>query len=149
VLQKLQNLEMRRPVGRYLPTLQEQRTTEIVSLKQGEALRAGFRNIEVYNITALSRVLSGVLFKSARTRGGYSRDVRIHDLTLVGVAIPIHITMNWNPNFSYATLPEGVKDIPSYWVTLTTKVPERRVCLTSATSISGTSKLPALKARST
>lgn len=115
----------------------------------GSETSGGFRNIEVYNITALSRVPSGVLFKSARTRGGYSRDIRIHDLTLVGVAIPIHITMNWNPNFSYATLPEGVKDIPSYWVTLTTKVPERRVCLTSATSISGTSKLPALKARST
>jgi polygalacturonase len=91
----------------------------------GSETSGGFRNIEVYNITALSRVPSGVLFKSARTRGGYSRDIRIHDLTLVGVAIPIHITMNWNPNFSYATLPEGVKDIPSYWVTLTTKVPEQ------------------------
>ena len=91
----------------------------------GSETSGGFRNIEVYNITALSGVPSGVLFKSARTRGGYSRDIRIHDLTLVGVAIPIHITMNWNPNFSYATLPEGVKDIPSYWVTLTTKVPEQ------------------------
>src|ERR1017187_3531166 len=91
----------------------------------GSETSGGFHNIEAYNITALTDVPSGVLFKSARTRGGYSRDIRIHDLTLVGVAIPIHITMNRNPNFSYATLPEGVKDIPSYWVTLTTNVPEQ------------------------
>jgi len=92
----------------------------------GSETSGGFRNIEAYNITALSGVPSGVLFKSARTRGGYARDIRIHDLTLEGVAVPIHITMNWNPSFSYATLPDGTKDIPSYWVTLTTKVPEQQ-----------------------
>jgi polygalacturonase len=92
----------------------------------GSETSGGFRNIEAYNITALSGVPSGVLFKSAHTRGGFARDIRIHDLTLEGVAIPIHITMNWNPSFSYAVLPEGVKDIPSYWVTLTTPVPEEK-----------------------
>ncbi len=90
----------------------------------GSETSGGFRNIEAYNITALSGVPSGVLFKSAHTRGGHAKDIRIHDLTLEGVAIPIHITMNWNPSFSYATLPEGIKEMPSYWVTLTTKVPE-------------------------
>jgi len=92
----------------------------------GSETSGGFRNIEAYNITALSGVPSGVLFKSAHTRGGFARDIRIHDLTLEGVAIPIHITMNWNPSYSYATIPDGVKDIPSYWVTLTTKVPEQQ-----------------------
>jgi hypothetical protein len=53
-------------------------------------------------------------------------DIRIHDLTLTGVAIPIHITMNWNPSYSYATLPPGLKDIPPYWVVLTTKVDEQK-----------------------
>jgi polygalacturonase len=90
----------------------------------GSETSGGFRNIEVYNITALGGVPSGVRFKSAHTRGGYAKDIRIHDLTLEGVAIPIHITMNWNPSYSYATLPAGVKDIPPYWVVLTTKVPE-------------------------
>jgi polygalacturonase len=90
----------------------------------GSETSGGFRNIEAYNITALGGVPSGVLFKSARTRGGFAQNIRIHDLTLQGVAIPIHITMNWNPSYSYATLPEGVKDIPPYWITLTTKVPE-------------------------
>jgi polygalacturonase len=92
----------------------------------GSETSGGFRNIEAYNITAFSGVPSGVLFKSAHTRGGFARDIRIHDLTLEGVAIPIHITMNWNPSYSYATIPGGVKDIPSYWVTLTTKVPEEQ-----------------------
>jgi polygalacturonase len=92
----------------------------------GSETSGGFRNIEAYNLTALSGVPSGVLFKSAQTRGGFARDIRIHDLTLEGVATPIHITMNWNPSYSYATLPEGVKDVPPYWVVLTTKVPPQQ-----------------------
>ncbi len=92
----------------------------------GSETSGGFRNIEVYDITALSGVPSGVLFKSAHTRGGFANNIRIHDLTLEGVAIPIHITMNWNPTYSYATLPADAKDIPSYWVTLTTKVPDEQ-----------------------
>jgi hypothetical protein len=34
--------------------------------------------------------------------------------------------MNWNPSYSYATLPPGSKNVPSYWITLTTKVPEQK-----------------------
>jgi polygalacturonase len=92
----------------------------------GSETSGGFRNIEAYNITALGGVPSGVLFKSARTRGGFARDIRIHDLTLDGVAVPIHITMNWNPTYSYATLPAGIKDVPPYWTVLTTRVPEEK-----------------------
>ncbi|HEU5340229.1 glycoside hydrolase family 28 protein [Edaphobacter sp.] len=90
----------------------------------GSETSGGFRNIEVYNITALSGVPSGVLFKSAHTRGGYAKDIRIHDLTLEGVAIPIHITMNWNPSYSYATMPPGITNPPPYYKVLTTPVPD-------------------------
>jgi polygalacturonase len=90
----------------------------------GSETSGGFRNIEAYNITALSGVPSGVLFKSAHVRGGWAKDIRIHDLDLQGVAIPIHITMNWNPSYSYATLPPDLKNPPPYYITLTTKVPE-------------------------
>jgi polygalacturonase len=90
----------------------------------GSETSGGFRNIEAYNITALSGVPSGVLFKSAHVRGGWAKDIRIHDLNLQGVAIPIHITMNWNPSYSYATLPPDLKNPPPYYITLTTKVPE-------------------------
>jgi polygalacturonase len=94
----------------------------------GSETSGGFRNIEAYNITALAGVPNGVLFKSAHTRGGYAKDIRIHDLTLEGVAIPIHITMNWNPSYSYATIPAGIDraTMPPYWTTLTTVVPDQQ-----------------------
>jgi polygalacturonase len=92
----------------------------------GSETSGGFRNIEAYNITALAGVPSGVLFKSAHTRGGFAKDIRIHDLDLQGVAIPIHITMNWNPSYSYATLPAGLRDVPPYWIVLTTRVPDEK-----------------------
>jgi polygalacturonase len=92
----------------------------------GSETSGGFRDIEAYNLTALSGVPSGVLFKSAHTRGGTAKDIRIHDLTLEGVAVPIHITMNWNPSYSYATLPANIKNPPPYYITLTTKVPEEQ-----------------------
>ncbi len=89
----------------------------------GSETSGGFRNIEVYNIHAFGHVPSGVLFKSAHTRGGWAQNVRIHDLTLDGVGIPIHITMNWNPSYSYATIPPGLKDVPPYYKILATPVP--------------------------
>jgi len=92
----------------------------------GSETSGGFRNIEAYNITALSGVPSGVLFKSARTRGGFAKDIRIHDLTLEGVATPIHITMNWNPTYSYAIIPPDLKDVPSYYKVLATPVPAEK-----------------------
>jgi hypothetical protein len=92
----------------------------------GSETSGGFRNIEAYNITALSGVPSGVLFKSASTRGGLATDIRIHDLSLEAVAIPIHITMNWNPTYSYATIPPDLKDVPPYYKVLATPVPRER-----------------------
>jgi len=90
----------------------------------GSETSGGFRDIEVYNVTALKGVPSGVLFKSAHTRGGFAEDIRIHDLTLESVAIPIHITMNWNPSYSYAAIPAGMTDVPAYYKVLATPVPE-------------------------
>jgi hypothetical protein len=92
----------------------------------GSETSGGFHNIEVWNLTAEAGAGNGVLFKSAHTRGGTATDIRIHDLTLTGVAVPISMTMNWNPSYSYAILPPGTdtKTMPPYWVPLTTPVPE-------------------------
>jgi polygalacturonase len=92
----------------------------------GSETSGGFRNIEAYNITALHGVPNGVLFKSAKVRGGWAKDIRIHDLTLDGVAIPIRINMNWNPSYSYAEIPAGLKDVPPYYYVLATHVPEEK-----------------------
>ncbi len=43
-----------------------------------------------------------------------------------GVATPVSITLNWNPAYSYAKLPEGAKDIPDYWRVLTELVPPEK-----------------------
>ena len=40
------------------------------------------------------------------------------------MAIPIHITMNWNPSYSYAAIPAGMTDVPDYYKVLATPVPE-------------------------
>ena len=92
----------------------------------GSETSGGFRNIEAWNITAESGVPNGVLFKSAHVRGGHASNIRIHDLTLTGVAVPIAMNMNWNPAYSYAKLPDGTdpKTVPPYWIPLTTPVPE-------------------------
>jgi polygalacturonase len=94
----------------------------------GSETSGGFHNIEAWNITAESGVPNGVLFKSAHVRGGHASDIRIHDLTFTGVAVPISITMNWNPAYSYTKLPEGTdpKSVPPYWIPLTTPVPEEK-----------------------
>ena len=63
----------------------------------GSETSGGFHNIEVWNLTAEAGAGNGVLFKCAHTRGGTATDIRIHDLTLTGVAVPISMTMNWNP----------------------------------------------------
>jgi polygalacturonase len=90
----------------------------------GSETSGGFHNVEAYNLTAGAGVGAGVLIKSAKVRGGGGSDLRIHDLHLNGVLIPIQVNLNWNPKYSYATLPPGAKDYPTYWTVLTEHVPE-------------------------
>jgi hypothetical protein len=77
----------------------------------------------VDNLTVLKGVPNGILFKSASTRGGLIENIRISHVNAQDVSTPISITMNWNPAYSYATvpagaLPDGLKEMPDYWKTL-------------------------------
>lgn len=92
----------------------------------GSETSGGFRNIEAYNLIAYEGVGSGVLLKSAKVRGGGGENLRIHDLHLKNVRTPIQVNLNWNPSYSYAEMPKDVKNPPSYWKVLTTKVPEEK-----------------------
>ena len=92
----------------------------------GSETSGGFRNIEVDHIHAFGHVASGVLVKSAHTRGGWADNIRIHDLQLDGVAVPIHITMNWNPSYSYAAIPLGLTNVPQYYKILAAPVAPAR-----------------------
>jgi hypothetical protein len=92
----------------------------------GSETSGGIRDVEVYRLKVLRPVPNGVLFKSARTRGGRVENIVVHNLDLEGVATPISINLNWNPSYSYATLPEGLKDVPDYWKALTERVPPEK-----------------------
>ncbi|MGI4757338.1 MAG: glycoside hydrolase family 28 protein [Janthinobacterium lividum] len=102
--------------------------TGAAAITFGSETSGGFRNIEAYNLTAERGVPNGVLFKSARVRGGFGENLRIHDLHLDGVSTPIRVTLNWNPSYSYTSLPAGTdpKAVPPYWIALTTPVPEEK-----------------------
>jgi polygalacturonase len=92
----------------------------------GSETSGGFRNIEAYNLTVYKPVPNGILFKSAHTRGGWADNIRIHDITLVDVPTVFKINMNWNPSYSYATIPAGEKNYPDYWRVLTTPVSDEK-----------------------
>ncbi|MEO7496573.1 MAG: glycosyl hydrolase family 28 protein [Massilia sp.] len=92
----------------------------------GSETSGGFRNIDAYNVLVLGAVPNGVLFKSAHTRGGFAENINIHDFTMLDVAVPVKITMNWNPSYSYATIPSNVTTYPPYWKVLATPVPKEQ-----------------------
>ncbi len=89
----------------------------------GSETSGGFRNIEAWNITTLEHVPNGILFKSAHTRGGFAQNVRLHDFNITGARIVLSITMNWNPSYSYAKIPDGMTSYPPYYTVLSTPVP--------------------------
>ena len=90
----------------------------------GSETSGGFRNIEVYGITTLKGVPSGILFKSAHTRGGFAENIRIHDFTMIDTPVVFKVTMDWNPSYSYAKIPDGMTNYPAYYKVLATPVPE-------------------------
>jgi hypothetical protein len=72
----------------------------------GSETSGGFEAIRVRRLRVLAPVPVGVLFKSARSRGGFARGIRLQDLHFDGVAVPLRITLDWNPAYSRAVLPE-------------------------------------------
>mgnify|MGYP003296456364 CR=1 FL=1 len=54
----------------------------------------------------------GIRFKSAKTRGGYVEDVLIRDTKMENVPLPFTFTLNWNPSYSYATIPARTVSAP-------------------------------------
>jgi polygalacturonase len=88
----------------------------------GSETSGGIHDVEAYRLHVLGRVSNGILFKSASTRGGTVENINIHDVDIQGTGAAISITMNWNPAYSYAKLPEGVSNIPDYWHVLLTPV---------------------------
>jgi hypothetical protein len=95
----------------------------------GSETSGGIRKVVAYHNRGLG-TSEGVRFKSAKTRGGFVEDVLIRDLKLENVPLPFTFTLNWNPSYSYATIPADAKDVPVHWRVLSTPVmpPERGLC---------------------
>lgn len=128
--------------GRDFDGLRVNRPTEYVFIRDnmirrgggvlsfGSETSGGIRHVVALNNRG-NGTKEGIRFKSAKVRGGFVEDVLVRGLKMENVPLPFTFTLNWNPTFSYATIPEGVKNVPAYWIVMTTPVlpVERGYCL--------------------
>ncbi|HEY8561968.1 MAG TPA: glycosyl hydrolase family 28 protein [Pyrinomonadaceae bacterium] len=128
--------------GRDFDGLRVNRPTEYVFIRDnlirrgggvvsfGSETSGGIRHVVALNNRGVG-TKEGVRFKSAKTRGGYVEDVLVRGLKMENVALPFTFTLNWNPSYSYATIPAGMTDYPAYWKVMNTPVLpiERGHCL--------------------
>ena len=121
--------------GRDADGLRVNRPTEHVLIRNS-TIRAGaagvtfgsetsgtIRDVEAYGLHVVGPAGSGVLIKSAATRGGGVSDVYVHDIMVDQARTAVAIDLNWNPAYSYAKMPDGTTNAPDYWKVLTTPVP--------------------------
>jgi polygalacturonase len=93
----------------------------------GSETSGSIRNVLAYNMTA-NGTTNCINFKSAITRGGTVENIYAHDITMSNVGTMLRATMDWNPSYSYSTLPEGYSydSIPSHWKVMLEKVPAEK-----------------------
>ena len=95
----------------------------------GSETSGGIRHVVAYQNQGIG-TSEGIRFKSARTRGGFVEDILVRGVKMENVPAPFTFTLNWNPSYSYATIPPGTTNIPAHWIALSTPVtpPERGFC---------------------
>lgn len=127
--------------GRDFDGLRVARPTEYVLIKNnlirrgggvvafGSETSGGIRHVVALDNRAVG-TKEGIRFKSAKTRGGYVEDVLIRGLKMENVPLPFTFTLNWNPSYSYSTIPAGMRNIPAHWIVMNTPVApvERGYC---------------------
>lgn len=98
-------------------------------LSFGSETSGGIRKVVAYQNRGIG-TNEGIRFKSAKTRGGFVEDILIRDIKMENVPLPFTFTLNWNPSYSYATIPKELTNIPPHWIALSTPVtpPERGFC---------------------
>src|SRR6476646_3297627 len=95
----------------------------------GSETSGGIRHVVAYHNTGIG-TNEGIRFKSAKTRGGFVEDILVRDIRMENVPLPFTFTLNWNPSYSYATIPKDEKNIPPHWIVMNTPVtpPEKGFC---------------------
>jgi len=92
-------------------------------LTLGSETSGGIRHVLATGLTGIGTG-NGFHIKSATTRGGTVEDIHFRDCTLDSVGNAFMFTMNWNPAYSYSTLPAGYvyDSLPAHWKVMLQKV---------------------------
>jgi hypothetical protein len=92
-------------------------------LTMGSETSGGIRNIIATDLIAKGTG-NGLNIKSAFTRGGTVENIYFQNVQMDSVGNAVKISMNWNPSYSYSTLPKGYNpdSIPAHWTTMLHKV---------------------------
>jgi len=82
----------------------------------GSETSGGMRYIIAKNLKAHGTKV-GMRFKSAKNRGGIVENIYLENIEMKEVGVALEITPNWNPSYSYSTLPTGYDSntIPEHW----------------------------------
>lgn len=96
----------------------------------GSETSGGIRHVLATDLVA-HHTDNGLRIKSATTRGGTIEDIYFRNVTMDSVKFVFNFTLNWNPAYSYSTLPAGYspEKIPAHWKTMLEKVtpPEKGI----------------------
>jgi polygalacturonase len=87
----------------------------------GSETSGGIRHVVAYHNSGIG-TKEGIRFKSAKTRGGFVEDVLIRDTRMENVPLPFTFTLDWNPSYSYATIPKDEQNVPAHWIVMNTPV---------------------------
>lgn len=122
--------------GRDADGLRVNRPTEFVVIRNciarrgaglvtcGSETSGSIRNILAYNLTA-NGTTNCINFKSAITRGGTVENIYVHDIKMNNVGTMLRATMDWNPSYSYSSLPKdySIDSVPDHWKVMLQPVP--------------------------
>ena len=81
----------------------------------GSEISGGVENIHIHHIR-FEGSDCGFRIKSSLKRGGYIKNISVHDLTMLDVMYPFHFFLDWNRAYSTCTLPKDYDSvIPDHW----------------------------------
>lgn len=92
----------------------------------GSETSGGIRYVLAHGLKAKGTNV-GIRLKSAMNRGGTTEHIYVKDVEMDDVGIAFEATMNWNPAYSYSTLPEEFdgKTLPDHWIKMLEPVSEK------------------------
>lgn len=121
--------------GRDADGLRVNRPTEYVVIRKciarkggglltlGSETSGGIRHVLAEDLIAMGTG-NGFHIKSATTRGGTVEDIYFRNIQMDSVGNAFMYTMNWNPTYSYSSLPAGYNydSLPVHWKVMLQKV---------------------------